>query len=892
MENGIFWPNLNSEEIQSYLKSDEKNGLPVEEALKRLKEQGLNRLPEKKDFSALKIFYAQFSSFIVWFLIGAGIIAGFLGEWIDAVAIVVIVIFNALLGFVQEYRAEKSLAALKKLGGTSCKAIRGGEKQMVPMEEVVPGDLIILEAGDRIPADGRIVKSFHLQAQEAALTGESLPVEKTAQSLVGNDIALGDRKNMVFKGCSIVSGKGFFFVTATGKDTELGKIAQMLQETKKDATPLQKKLAQLGKKLIWICLMIVAGVFFMSILLHISWITAMLTALSLAVAAVPEGLPAVVTIALAAGVARMVQRQALIRKLPSIETLGCATVICSDKTGTLTRNEMQVKSIWTNDQEFQVTGEGYQPVGRFICSDQEIDVQQEKNLQLALMMNILCNNSTLRKENHSWEIVGDPTEGALIVAAKKADLESSSLQEQYTEVDEIPFDSERKMMSVLRKDPNGEYILCVKGAPDVILGKSTKYLQDGMARELDEEKRGEILQRNQDFAALGYRVLAVALRRQSAKSIQEEDLTFIGLMAMWDLPREEAKMAIAKCQKAGIRVVMITGDHYKTAEAIGNTLGIIDQSHTIINGADVAKMDDGQLQNHVSHVSVYSRASAEHKLRIIAAWKKRGEIVAMTGDGVNDAPAIKKADIGIAMGITGSDVTKEVADLIVLDDNFASIVNAVEEGRGIYRNILKFVMFLLAANIAEIMVIVFGLLFSFVAQKSFVILLPVQLLWINLVTDGFPAIALGIDPIDPNAMDRKPRRPQDPILTGRLYGQMAVVSLLICLGTLLAAAIGIEKGIKEAQTMAFATLVLLELIQAQIFRSQYGARFFANFWFPIAILSSLACQCLVLFHPFLQKIFSTILLNLYQWGSIVLICGIIGLLSHGISRLFSPAKGE
>ena len=795
---------LSRETTAAQLGVDLEKGLRSAEAKQRLQQAGPNQLKEKKGIGPLAIFIEQFKGFIIWVLIGAALISGFLQEWIDAAAIIAIIVLNSILGFIQEYRAERSLAALKKLSSPSSKVIRDGVRQIIPSAELIPGDLIELEAGDNVPADARLTYlTPNFSTQEASLTGESVPVAKTILPLAEKAVPLAERANMVYLGTSVASGKARAIVVGTGMRTELGRIAGMIQEIEEDATPLQKKLAEFGKWIVYLCVVLVAVVFLLEWWRGGELLTVFITAVSLAVAAIPEGLPAVVTIALALGVQRMVRRHALIRKLPSVETLGSATVICSDKTGTLTKNEMAVR-------------ETYVEPGREA---------------LFLKTLVLCNGAELV----DGRILGDPTEGALLVAAAKSGIHKREMEVKYPFIEEIPFDSERKLMTIVRRDGD-KFVAFIKGAPDLLL---TRCL-------MDDEKREKILAANDELAGKALRVLAAAYRElpgEPAKYSPEEiekDLTFLGLAGMIDPPREEARAAIAKCHTAGIKVVMITGDHRNTAEAIGRELGVD---------------------------SVYARVSPEDKLRIITGLRKRGEVVAMTGDGVNDAPALKEADIGVAMGITGTDVSKEVADMVITDDNFASIVAAVEEGRGIYDNIRKFVHYLLSCNAGEILVMLVASLIGWPIP-----LLPIQILWVNLVTDGLPALALGVDPVDPDIMKKPPRPTNEPVITARRAWLMLAQGAFIAFCSLLAFAFVLYyegEGIGRARTAAFIVLATTQLFHSFNCRSQERSLFrlglFSNMSLIYAALISFALLIAVVYLPFFQLIFKTINLSFFDW---------------------------
>jgi len=870
---------LTTEITAKKLVSNLETGLSGPEAVKRLLEFGPNQLLEKKGISPQEIFFEQFKDFIIWILIGAALVSGFLQEWVDALAIIAIVILNAILGFIQEYRAEKSLAALKKLSSPASKVIRDGQHKIISSSEIVFGDLIELEAGDSVPADSRLIWiTSNFTVLEASLTGESSPVAKTIHVLDELEVPLADRANMVYMGTSIASGKARALVVHTGMNTELGKIAGMVQDVKRETTPLQKKLEEFGKWIVYLCFILVSLVFLLEWLRGGKIVEVFLTAVSLAVAAIPEGLPAVVTIALALGVHRMVKRHALIRKLPSVETLGCATVICSDKTGTLTKNEMTVQMIYTFGKLFSVSGVGYAPRGRFSLNSGEINPTECPGLLMALRSAVLCNGAELINENSAYKIFGDPTEGSLLTVAAKADLWKEKLEKECLFVDEIPFDSERKIMTVLRKS-NGKLIAFVKGAPDVLLGRCSGIEENGQIRNISVQDKDTIEKTNNELAAQAMRVLAVAYRnldkeqdKYEADTI-EKDLIFLGLFAMIDPPREEVKQAIKECKSSGIKTVMITGDHKNTAVAIARELGFFSDDSLALSGEELDKLSDDELYKEVERVSVYARVSPEHKLRVVRALRRRGEIVAMTGDGVNDAPAVKEADIGVAMGITGTDVTKEVSDMVVTDDNFASIVAAVEEGRGIYDNIKKFIHYLLSCNTGEILVMFLSSLAGFPAP-----LLPIQILWVNLVTDGLPALALGVDPVDPNIMLRPPRKASEAVVTKHRAFMMLLQGSFIafCSLTAFIFVLFIEKeGIERARTAAFIVLACSQLFHSFNCRNMRVSLFkiglFSNIKLVFACCISFILQMAVVYMPFLQGVFKTKPLGLLDWILVITI---------------------
>ena len=821
--------------------STSPQGLSAEESQKRIAQYGKNELAPKKAKNPFILFLSQFRSFIIYILIGATIVSAFINEYIDAAVIFAILIINAILGFIQEYKAEKSIEALRKMASLKAKVLRDGKKTEIDATHLVPGDIILLETGDKIPADARIIEEKNLEAAESSLTGESAPVSKDPGTLVANT-PIADQKNMVFAGTVVTLGRGTAVVVATGMATQMGHIARMIQETEKDDTPLQEKLDKLGKFLgyavLGICaLVFVLGIFRSSeILSHIvsgsslivilmSMKEIFMTSIALAVAAVPEGLAAIVTVSLALGVQRMVKKHALIRKLPSVETLGCTTVICTDKTGTLTRNEMTVRNIFINNKDITVTGAGYDFEGEFLHGGHPVSANEPA---LLLRIGALNNDAAIE----AGKVIGDPTEGSLIVTAAKAGLSKSELDQRFPRKDEICFDSERKMMSTLHTI-DGKDVVYVKGAPDVVLGKCSKIMLNGNINEMTSDDRERIRNMNGRYSDQALRVLAFAFRDHSGRNIKEENLTFVGLQAMIDPPRKSAKEAIIKCKEAGIRVIMITGDYIKTAQAIGKELGLTGKA---IRGRELDQLED--LNGVVEDIAIYARVNPEHKMRIVSALKNKNHVVAMTGDGVNDAPALKNADIGIAMGITGTDVSKEASDMILTDDNFASIVRAVEEGRGIDDNIRKFVNYLLSSNMGEVLVIFIAMLIGFSFDGALVIpLTAAMLLWLNIVTDGLPALALGIDPIDPHIMKRPPRDPKAPILSKNMLTNIVFTGILLCVFTLVLFKIGLGTSVEKGRTMAFTALVAFQIVRIYMVRSQYHAGLFTNgfLWLAIGI---------------------------------------------------------
>lgn len=883
------WHVLSADALSRDLGSDLNRGLNELLVSERLAAYGSNELPEASPPSILTLFFSQFTSAIVWVLIGAAVVSGLLEDWLDAAAILAIVVLNGLLGFWQEHRAERSLAALRKMSLSMARVLRGGSQRSILARDLVPGDLILLEAGDRIPADARLIYATNFQSQEASLTGESTPVQKSAGVLSESGAPLADRTNMVFMGTIAVSGKARALVVATGLRTELGRIAAMIQtatEAERTETPLQRRLEHFGHTLLWLALAVVTVVFVLGYLRGEPLVAMFLTSVSLAVAAVPEGLPAVVTITLALGVTRMARRHALIRKLPAVETLGSATVICTDKTGTLTKNEMTVTKLFAGGKTFEVTGEGYEPVGEIHqlssefgvrsseLSGERIGLREAAGLRHLLTAAVLCNGAALRQAEGTWRILGDPTEGALLVAAAKSGLTMDQLEPTHRFLQEVPFDPERKRMTVVRQTSEGP-VAYAKGAPDVLLKLCASHMTcDGSIEPLTDAARRTILEANAAFAHDALRVLAVAHRRcdSAVDAYRAEELEraliFLGLAAMKDPLRPEAKAAVKTCREAGIRTVMITGDHKDTAVAIAGELGVMNGQGKACSGAELDRLSDDDLALAVDGVSVFARVSAEHKLRIVKAWKARGAIVAMTGDGVNDAPAVKAADIGVAMGMSGTDVTKEAADMVVTDDNFASIAAAVEEGRMVFDNIRKTVHFLLSCNMSEVLVMLFATLLGMPLP-----LLPIQILWMNLVTDGIPALALAVDPKAPDLMEHPPRRPEARLLDGRrllIIGAEGMMLGSIALGAFAYSLIGLNQDLAQARTVAFTVMVVAQLVHAFNCRNELLSLFQLGVGTNRALLGafvfSLMTQVAVLTVPAAAPVFKIASLSFEDWA--------------------------
>jgi P-type Ca2+ transporter type 2C len=908
------WHALTAEDVLRHLEVQEE-GLSAEQAARRLAQYGQNQLQEALRPTFWHMLWEQLNNFVVILLIVASIVSALLGDYVEAAAIMAIVVLNAVLGIIQEQRAEEALAALKRLAAPDAQVIRDGSRQTIPARELVPGDIVYLEAGNYVPADVRLLEAVNLRVEEASLTGESLPVQKSAASIIEKDVPIGDRKNTAFMGTLVSYGRGRGVVVSTGMRTQLGLIATMLQTVEAEETPLQRRLDQLGKTLS-IASLILVGVVFVVALVDYTNIGALFTspltyfqtfsreitdvfiiAVSLAIAAVPEGLPAVVTISLALGMREMIQRHALIRRLASVETLGSATVICSDKTGTLTQNEMTVTRMWVDGQYIAITGSGYVPFGEFLVDEKTVDVTRYPAALTALWLGVLNNDAELEitgasDSQQTYRIVGDPTEGALLVAAAKAGALPVEVKQAYPRENEVPFDSERKRMVTVHEvskpcpedispfynDDMREWsVIAVKGAPDLVLDLCTRYqTMDDRSEPLTDERRQTILAANDTLTGDALRVLGVAYRTEREVPGQnsglkaeelEHDLVFVGLLGMIDPARPEVRHALKEAADAGIRTVMITGDYPNTARTIAETIGLLRPGHKVSTGADVDKMDVETLKNEIEYTDVFARVSPEHKMRLVDALQANNEVVAMTGDGVNDAPAIKRADIGVAMGITGTDVAKETADMVLTDDNYASIVSAVEQGRIIYSNIRKFVYYLLSCNVAEILVIFLGTL---IAKNS--PLTAIQLLWLNLVTDGAPALALATEKGDPDIMDRKPRPKDEPIINRFMQMGILIQTIAITGVTLTAYFLGLKLHPEQpefAEAMAFVTLSLSELVRAYTARSEYYPLLkigvFTNRNMNYAVLLSAALIFAVIYIPFFNPIFNTVPLGWQQW---------------------------
>jgi len=894
----VAWHSMLHTEAVSAIDSHLERGLTSEEATARMAKYGKNELKGKTPPTVWEMLLGQFKDFLVLILIGAALISGLMGEWVEAAAIIVVVLINAVLGVVQELRAEKALEALQKMASPTCKVTRDGQQLVIPGRELVPGDIVSLEAGDYVPADIRLIESINLKIEEAALTGESVPAEKDAQAVIQGEVPAGDRHNSAFMGTFVTYGRARGLVVATGMNTEIGLIAQMIESYEEEDTPLQKKLAQLGRLLGVGVLIICAIVFATGLLRGEPALRMLLVAVSLAVAAVPEGLPAIVTIVLALGMQRMVTKNAIVKKMHAVETLGSTTVICTDKTGTLTQNEMMVVKIYADGYFLDVTGEGYRPEGTFSLGQKVINPLENQTISALLQAAVLCNDARLNPsttDTDHWRIFGDPTEGALLTVGAKAGLSQEELNKQYPRQQEIPFDSARKRMTTIHAQPKGDDKALIKGAPDVLLALCDRILINGEERPLTDKDIQSINQANSDMARSALRVLAFSYRSYAempanthAKGV-ESNLVFIGLMGMIDPPRPEAKHAIAVCQKAGIRAVMITGDYRDTAVAIAKDLELIRDESRVLEGTELNEMTDEDLRQKVDHVDVYARVSPEHKMKIIEALKTQNHIVAMTGDGVNDAPALKRADIGIAMGITGTDVSKETANMILTDDNFASIVSAVEEGRVIFSNIRKSVLFLLSCNIGEVSIVFLAMVLGLGEP-----LLAIHLLWINLLTDAFPALALGMEKQAPHIMDAPPRNPSAPLLDRHMLTKLAVQSTVLTVATLGAYIYGLinygrtGEELVIARTMAFLTLTLAELLRAYSSRSEqysvFKLGFFSNKYLNLGVSVSLILVAATVLVPPLRIVFETKMLTGQQYG-VVLGFAVMPFIAAEISKL-------
>ncbi len=879
-KNGVPWHTMPVEMVLGHLGASVQ-GLSDEEGARRLAEYGSNELQKTVRISPWSILLQQFKNILIIILLIATALSAFLGHGLEAIVITIIVLFAVLLGFFQEYRAERAIEALRQLAAPTATVLRGGEERKIPARELVPGDIVLLHVGDRVPADMRLIEAVNLKIEEAPLTGESHAVDKDVAPLPEVDVPVGDRWCMAFAGTAVVYGRGKGVIVATGMHTEFGKIAQMLQTIETGRTPLQENLDRVGHVLARSAFVIVALIVAIGLLRGQPIVEMLLFGIALAVAVVPEALPAVVTISLAIGVQRMVKRHALVRKLPAVETLASTSVICTDKTGTLTKDEMTVRSIFADSTLYEITGSGYEPTGHFLQDGRQVELSPP--LRKLLLAGALCSDAriTYSKEKNRWQLKGDPTEGALVVAAAKAGIDKVAADSQYPRIREIPFTSERKSMTTLHNE-SGQVVAYSKGAPEVIIDRCKQVLTHQGEVAWDPNQRQHFLDQAKVMAGKALRVLALAYRNQATLENAEHDMTFLGLVGMSDPPRPEVKNAIRTCEQAGIRAVMITGDHPLTARAVASELGMMGRGR-VITGTELDQMPDTVFRNEVQQIDVYARVSPAHKLRVVTALQEHQHIVAMTGDGVNDAPALKKADIGIAMGITGTDVSKEVAAMTLTDDNFASIVAAVEEGRRIYSNIKKYLMYLLSSNVGEVVLVAGATLLGFPMPLT-----AVQILYVNLATDGLPALALAVDPPDADLMQRPPRNPRSgifnrPVITLLMVGGLwsACVNLALFIWALHSG-----RPYAEAITMTFVSLVLIQFFKAYNFRSDIHSvlqRPFANRWLNAAIIWELVLLVLIVYLPFFHEPFGTFSLTWQDWVIVVV-------LSSTISPVLELAK--
>ena len=870
MSNSSQWHQWDTDAALGQLGTSEETGLGTAEALRRLSQYGPNELQAADTASAWSILLEQFKNVLIVILLVAVVLSLILGETVEAIAIAVIVMFAAVLGFVQEYRAERALEALRELAAPTAEVIRDGDQAQIPSGDIVPGDIVLLRTGDKVPADSRLIQAANLKVDEAALTGESVSVEKQTRPIESEGTPLADRTNMVYAGTAVTYGRGRAVVVETGMHTEFGRIAGLLTTIERSRTPLQDNLDQLGGVLTKTALGVVILIAGVGVVRGLPPLEMLIFGIALAVAVVPEALPAVVTISLAIGVQRMAKRNSLVRRLPAVETLGSVTVICSDKTGTLTRDEMTVRRVFTSERLFTVSGAGYSPEGGFSVGEDA--VEPAGSLRILLEGGALASDASLvqhqpedsDRSEFRWVIRGDPTEGALVVAAAKAGLHKSELDSHWPRIHEIPFSSETKRMTTVHREPSGRRVAYTKGAPEIVLESCTRLLKEDGTAPLSQEGRVSVLREAGAMADDALRVLALAYKPDSTSDDYQQDLTFVGLFGMIDSPRPEAKAAIATCRHAGIRAIMITGDHPTTAGAIGRELGLLTDGG-VVTGPELDAMSDSELERQLPGLSVFARVSPEHKLRIVSILQAQGECVAMTGDGINDAPALRKADVGIAMGIAGTDVTREAADMTLTDDNFASIIAAVEEGRGVYDNIKKYLMYLLSSNLGEILLLAVATLLGWPIPLS-----AVQILYVNLATDGLPAVALAVDPPDPDLMDRRPRNARSGIFTRPIVTLMVVggcwsgaVNLALFHWALVSG-----RSLEESMTMVFICLILIQFFKAYSYRSDRRSvlfRPFANKWLNLAIVWELILLGGIIYVPFLQRALGTFELPARDW---------------------------
>jgi Ca2+-transporting ATPase len=855
------WHQLDVTDVLQQLETDSTTGLSTSEAARRLAEHGPNELQTTQGVSPWEILAAQFKNVLIVILLIAVVLSAVLGHGIEALVIGVIVVFAVILGFVQEFRAERAIEALRQMAAPTATVLRDGQEQDVPARDVVPGDIIRLSAGDRVPADSRLIDAINLQVDEAPLTGESVPVEKQTATMAAGNLPVGDRRNMVYSGTAATYGRGRAVVASTGMNTEFGRIAQLLQTVETGKTPLQENLDRVGRALAAGALVVVLLIVALGLLRGQPFLQMIIFGIALAVAVVPEALPAVVTISLAIGVQRMVQRHALIRRLTAVEALGSVSVVCSDKTGTLTKDEMTARRIFVAGATLEVSGAGYEPHGSF--SRAGAPVEPSPALLALLDAGVLASDAQIVQVDGRWDVKGDPTEGALVVAAAKAGRPKADLDSKFPRLYEIPFTSESKRMTTLHETGNG-VVAYAKGAPEIILASCTRLAGESGESALGDTDRAAVLEAAQSMASEALRVLGVARKADATLESAESGMTFLGLVGMIDPPRPEATAAVETCRVAGIKPVMITGDHPLTAQAVARELGLLTNGR-VVTGAELDEMEPADLERDLEQIEVFARVSPAHKLQIVSGLQEKGHLVAMTGDGVNDAPALKKADIGVAMGITGTDVSKEAAAMTLTDDNFASIVAAVEEGRGVFGNIKKYLMYLLSSNIGEMLLMAGASLVGLPLPLS-----AVQILYVNLVTDGLPALALAVDPSESDLMRRPPRNPRTGIFTRPVVALMvaggvwsAVINMSLFLW-----ALNSGRSLAEAMTLTFLSLVLIQFFKAYNFRSDRHSvlnRPFANRWLNIAIVAEVLLLPVILYVPFLSEAFDTAMLPMMDW---------------------------
>jgi len=880
------------EKVLESLDVNKNNGLSSEEAKQRLNEYGSNELKKGSTISAWNIFISQFQNILVILLIIAASISFFMGDVVEGIAVLAVIIINALFGFFTEYRAEKSVEELKKMVTTQSKVLRDGQVIQIDSDNVVPGDILIIEEGDRITADGRLIEADNLAVDESALTGESEPVNKQLDKIEKSDVPLAETDNMVYMGTAVTRGNGVAVITATGVKTEMGKISDLLSKTVDEKTPLEEKLNQLGKSLIGLTLVVAAIVSIFGIISGRDIMDMVKTGVALAIAAVPEGLPAVSTITLAIGMNKMARHKALVKSLPAVETLGSTTVICTDKTGTLTENQMTVDQIYLDERMIEVTGTGYKPEGIFKEKDENVNINEDEDLKLFLRASALSSNAATSKEDDLWNVIGDPTEGALVTAAKKANISKSEMEKgDYKRIDEIPFTSEKKYMAVSYSSPDNKEIIYLKGAPDVVIEMCDKYRSNKEVKELDQNFKDKLTNVNQEMAREGLRMLAVAYKEKSKDELEddiEENLIFIGLAGIMDPPRPDVSDSIIAAQNAGVRTIMITGDQSDTAYAIGQKVGIKTDDQKPISGSQLAKFTVDELSEKIRNNSIFARVSPKDKLDIIDALNKNNEVTAMTGDGVNDAPALKKSDIGVSMGQRGTAVAKEASDMVLLDDRFATIVDAIKYGRVIFDNIQKFIHYLFSCNLSEILFIFIGILFQLPTP-----LLALQILWLNLVTDVFPALVMAWEPPEGDVMQKPPREPSKAILTNQFKLKIGIHGLIITMGPLLTYMYALNHfTTTESRTIGFMTLAFVQLFHVFDVRRENGLgidkTLLQNKYLWGAIFITILLQLIVVYTPFLQQVVHTVSLTLNMWY-IVIIGSVLPIL---VIQLYSYIKNK